>query len=74
MSQVGGTVTLHRTVKKYTMPDGTEITPLNFECEACYARAGKPCNVPTDTGRRDVNWFHLVREGKVDVVREAMQG
>ncbi|AUV60692.1 hypothetical protein HOS75_gp038 [Gordonia phage SteveFrench] len=67
-------MTLHKEIKKFVMPDGTEITPLNFECEACFARAGKPCTVPTDSGRRDVNWFHLVREGKVEVVREAMSG
>ncbi|UTN91249.1 hypothetical protein SEA_POKYPUPPY_90 [Gordonia phage PokyPuppy] len=66
MPQVGGT-------KKFVMPDGTEITALNFECEACFARAGKPCTAPTENGRRDVNWFHFVREGKVEVVQEAMR-
>jgi hypothetical protein len=37
-------------------------------CPACYAPAGKPCNVPTDNARRTVTWHHHAREnlaGKV---------
>lgn len=30
-------------------------------CPACNAKPGKPCTVPTDTGRRAVNWLHLAR-------------
>lgn len=31
-------------------------------CPNCNARPGEPCNVPTETGRRDVGWVHLSRE------------
>lgn len=36
--------------------------PRTVECPACHARAGMPCTVPTDTGRRDVAWFHVYRQ------------
>ena len=36
--------------------------PLNEECPVCNAAPGHPCNVPTDTGRRNVTWVHMRRE------------
>lgn len=38
------------------------VTPLLVACPNCQAQPGKPCTQPTDTGRRDVRWFHLARE------------
>lgn len=37
--------------------------PRLVECPACFAPPGRPCNAPTDDGRRDVPWHHLSREG-----------
>jgi hypothetical protein len=37
-------------------------TPLVRACPTCNARPGYRCNAPTNTGRRDVLWFHYTRE------------
>lgn len=39
-----------------------ETTPRLLVCPVCNARPGHACNVPTDTGRRDVPWYHFKRE------------
>lgn len=36
--------------------------PIEVACPNCQAPEGKPCNVPTDSGRRSVPWFHAARE------------
>ncbi|ATW61178.1 hypothetical protein SEA_HARAMBE_83 [Gordonia phage Harambe] len=33
-------------MKRLNLPDGTSLTPMNVECPACFARAGKHCTVP----------------------------
>ncbi|QKY79991.1 hypothetical protein PQD13_gp79 [Gordonia phage Clawz] len=30
-------------------------------CPNCNAQPGHPCTQPTDTGRRNVTWFHNAR-------------
>lgn len=35
--------------------------PLTWACPACQAPPGRPCSAPTDSGRRDVDWFHNSR-------------
>lgn len=35
---------------------------LRRSCLACGAKPMEPCTVPTSTGRREVKWFHLIRE------------
>lgn len=37
--------------------------PRVVACPNCNAKPGEPCSQPTDTGRRDVNWYHSAREG-----------
>jgi hypothetical protein len=39
-----------------------ERTPMARPCPACNAQPGYRCTVPTDTGRRDVAWYHFKRE------------
>lgn len=34
-------------------------------CPACNAQVGKPCTAPTDTGRREVRWYHYARQRAV---------
>lgn len=41
---------------------------LGATCPNCHAGPGRPCTQPTDTGRRDVGWFHTSR---TDVLEEA---
>lgn len=41
---------------------GITVTPLLVPCPVCNAAVGRPCNAPTETGRRDVRWFHSSRE------------
>jgi len=41
------------------MPDS--VKPIEVFCPACQSKAGDKCTNATDTGRRDVNWFHLAR-------------
>jgi hypothetical protein len=38
------------------------IRILRRSCPVCGAQSMMPCTVPTDTGRREVRWFHLDRE------------
>jgi hypothetical protein len=38
------------------------MTPRQVICPVCNARPGHPCNAPTDTGRRNVRWYHYARE------------
>ncbi len=40
------------------------VTALQIPCPVCNAAAGMPCNAATDTGRRDVGWFHMLREDR----------
>lgn len=40
------------------------MNPITVRCPACNAGPSVPCNVPTDTGRRNVQWFHHARENK----------
>lgn len=47
-----------------TMPKPPMSDPRAFRCEACNARIGQACNAPTDTGRRNVAWFHSMRESR----------
>lgn len=42
------------------------VDPKSRPCPACYARPGEPCTTPTDTGRRNVGWFHYAREEEDD--------
>jgi hypothetical protein len=36
-------------------------SPRDRDCPVCFAGVGEPCNAPTDTGRRDVRWYHFKR-------------
>ena len=36
--------------------------PRLLICPVCNAQPGHACNVPTETGRRDVPWYHFKRE------------
>lgn len=46
--------------------------PRAFRCEACNAPKGQSCNEPTSTGRRNVRWFHVIRESRaVEALQEA---
>lgn len=36
--------------------------PIGIVCTTCNAGPGKRCTQPTETGRRDVSWFHGARE------------
>ncbi|QDH48331.1 hypothetical protein SEA_LUKER_85 [Gordonia phage Luker] len=60
-------------MKRLNLPDGTSLTPMNVECPACFARAGKHCTIPTSDSRVDVVWFHLARESKLDEIARAME-
>lgn len=40
-------------------------SPITARCPNCQARPGEPCTQPTDTGRRNVSWFHMARESAV---------
>lgn len=40
------------------------VKELMFVCPTCFAGIGAPCNTPTETGRRDVRWFHCSRENR----------
>ena len=31
-------------------------------CPNCNAQPGRKCTQPTDSGRKEVSWFHLARE------------
>jgi len=35
--------------------------PFTVQCPACNAAVSVPCNAPTNTGRRTVDWVHLAR-------------
>lgn len=35
---------------------------LSRSCPVCFSPAGKKCTMPTDTGRKAVQWIHLKRE------------
>lgn len=50
-----------------------DVQPVSLQglCPVCQAPAGKPCNAPTERGRRDVNWFHL---GRYEAALEALGG
>jgi hypothetical protein len=41
------------------------MNPMTIPCPVCMAPAGVPCNAPTETGRRNVEWFHFKREESV---------
>lgn len=43
------------------MTDQDSMNPMGVVCYACGAQVGKRCTAPTDTSRRPVDWFHLVR-------------
>lgn len=45
------------------------VPELLFTCPVCFAPIGKPCNAPTETGRRDVRWFHHLREDRAAQMR-----
>ena len=42
------------------------LTELMVACPICNAPVGRPCNTPTETGRRDVSWFHNMRTERAD--------
>lgn len=44
----------------------TPLNPLDVDCPACFAPAGKPCTAPTDTdtSRRPVRWTHFSRDDR----------
>ena len=46
--------------------------PLLLRCPVCNARPWEPCNAPTDTGRRSVAWFHLLREDRASGTEEGL--
>lgn len=37
------------------------VSPRTVGCPNCQAPAEKPCTQPTDTGRREINWYHYAR-------------
>jgi hypothetical protein len=39
-----------------------EVETAAVACPNCHARPGEPCTQPTESGRRNVPWFHLSRE------------
>ena len=39
-----------------------ECSPMVRSCPTCNAQPGYRCTVPTDTGRRNVDWYHFKRE------------
>lgn len=41
---------------------GRMLKELLVSCPACFADVGDPCTEPTNTGRRNVRWFHTKRE------------
>ena len=41
------------------------VHPMQIACPVCMAPKGVPCNAPTNTGRRNVEWFHFKREEAV---------
>lgn len=43
-------------------------SPILVRCLACFAKVGEPCTAPTETGRRYVEWFHLVREDRAQLL------
>lgn len=45
--------------------------PNGVTCPNCHAQPGKPCNQPTEHGRRDVKWIHHSRIA--EAVSEANQ-
>lgn len=57
------------------MPD-EELRPIAATCPACQAKPGERCTHPTDTGRREVNWFHLARieEARYPLLEEHPDG
>jgi hypothetical protein len=46
---------------------------MTIPCPVCFAPGGVPCNTPTPTGRRNVEWFHYKREETADYVREGAE-
>lgn len=48
------------------------LTPLMIPCPVCNAGAGYPCNIPTETGRRDVRWFHNLRQDRASATAEVV--
>lgn len=42
------------------------------QCPVCGAPPTRPCNVPTDTGRRDVGWVHFKREDRFNDMVSAL--
>lgn len=44
--------------------DWPTLTALQIPCPVCNAAPGMPCNAPTEFGRRDVRWFHMLREDR----------
>jgi hypothetical protein len=41
-------------------------TALAIKCPVCNAPAGVQCNAPTNDGRRNVRWFHRLREDRTN--------
>lgn len=37
------------------------VPPIESACPNCQAKPESPCTAPTDTGRREVRWFHHAR-------------
>jgi hypothetical protein len=45
---------------------------MAIQCPVCAAPPGTMCNVPTDTGRRYVQWFHMMREDRANEMLAAL--
>lgn len=37
------------------------VSPTAFVCPACNAQIDQPCTQATNTGRRNVTWYHIAR-------------
>ncbi|WNM68805.1 hypothetical protein SEA_SOOS_75 [Gordonia phage Soos] len=45
------------------MTEKTDVASV--VCPNCNAQPTKPCTQPTDTGRKNVSWFHHARFNKL---------
>ncbi|AWN07811.1 hypothetical protein HOT31_gp141 [Microbacterium phage Hendrix] len=45
-------------------PSNENAISTKVRCPACFAEVDAPCSTPTNTGRRDVAWFHSSRTTK----------
>lgn len=46
-------------------PRDSQKESLLVVCPNCNAQPGQPCTQPTETGRRNVQWIHYARFGRM---------